>query len=139
MKIHPHLNFNGQCEEAFRFYERCLGGKIGFIMPYKGTPAVEHVPADWGDKILHAHLSVNGESILGADAPPSMYEKPQSTSICLQIDTIEEAERVFGELSQGGKISMPIQKTFWADRFGMFTDRFGTRWMVNCEGSTKMA
>lgn len=139
MKIYPYLNFNGQCEEAFQFYERCLGGKVYALMTYKGTPMVDHIPEDWGDKILHAALTVDGEMILGSDAPPKQYEKPQSTYVCLQIDKVEEADRIFNELSAGGSVSMPIQKTFWADRFGMFTDRFGTPWMVNCEGSTKLA
>lgn len=139
MKIHPYLNFNGQCEEAFRLYERCLGGKIGFMMPYKGTPMAGHMPENWDDKILHAALTVDGEMILGSDAPPDRYEKPQSTYVSLQIDTVEETDRIFNELSAGGSIVMPIQKTFWADRFGMFTDRFGTPWMVNCEGSARTA
>lgn len=133
MQIHPYLTFSGQCEEAFRFYEKVLRGKIEAMFPHAGTPAEEHVPAEWREKIMHARL-VAGEAVLmGSDTPPDGFEKPQGISVSLQIKEVAEAERVFGALSENGTVVMPIQETFWAIRFGMCVDRFGIPWMVNCE------
>lgn len=133
MQINPYLTFSGQCEEAFRFYEKCLGGKIEAMFPHEGTPAEEHVPAEWRKKIMHARLVVGEGVLMGSDAPPSHQEKPQGFSVSLQIPDATAAERVFNALSAGGTTTMPMQETFWALRFGMCTDRFGIPWMVNCE------
>ena len=133
MQLNPYLTFNGECEAAFKFYEQCLGGKIEAIMTHAGTPAAEHVPPEWRNKILHARLVVNGEVLMGSDAPPEHYEKPQGFSVSLQTKDPADAERIFHALAQNGKVKMPLQKTFWAARFGMLVDRFGTPWMINCE------
>ena len=133
MKCNPYLTFNGQCEAAFKFYERCLGGKIEGIMPHEGTPAAEHVPAEWRNKVLHARMVVGDTVLMGSDAPPDHYEKPKGFSVTLQIKEPAEAERIFHDLSEKGSVQMPIQQTFWASRFGMLTDRFGIPWMINCE------
>jgi PhnB protein len=135
MQMNAYLRFNGQCEAAFKFYEQCLGGKIEVMMPHTGTPAAEHVPADWGNKILHARLNLGGETLMGSDAPPTCYEQPKGFSVSLQIKEPAEAERIFHVLAENGKVQMPIQKTFWAARFGMLIDRFGIPWMINCEGA----
>jgi PhnB protein len=133
MQMNPYLHFNGHCKTAFEFYERCLGGKIEAMMPHSGTPAEAHVPPEWRDKILHARLVVNGEVIMGSDAPPGHYQKPQGFSVAVNVRDPSEAERVFHALSEKGNIGMPIQETFWAIRFGMLTDQFGVPWLVNCE------
>src|SRR5215470_16592923 len=125
MKLNPYLLFNGNCEEAFKLYERVLGGKIEAMMPHAGTPAAKQVPPEWQNKILHACMRVNGELLMASDAPPGTYELPNGFHVALNIGDREEAERVFRELSEGGQVKMPIQPTFWADRFGMFVDRFG--------------
>jgi len=135
MQMNPYLRFNGQCEAAFKFYEQVLGGKIQALLPHTGTPAAEHVPADWGNKILHACLNVGDETLMGSDAPPACYEQPKGFSVTLQIKEPAEAERIFHALAAEGKVQMPIQKTFWAARFGMLVDRFGIPWMINCEGA----
>jgi PhnB protein len=132
MKLNPYLIFNGECEAAFKFYEHCLGGKIDAMMPHAGTPAEEHVPAAWRDKILHASMTIDGEVLMASDAPPDQYQKPQGFSVTLHIKDPAEAERVFDALAEGGTIQMPLEQTFWATRFGMLTDRFGTPWMINC-------
>ena len=132
MQIQPYLFFKGDCEEAFKFYERVLKGKIEAMLPHAGTPAEQHTPAEWRDKILHARLTVGDAVLMASDAPPEHYKAPQGFSVNLQIDQVAEAERVFNELSAGGKVTMPIQPTFWATRFAMFTDRFGVAWMINC-------
>lgn len=136
MQLNPYLTFNGQCEAAFKFYERCLGGKIEAMMPHAGTPAEEHVPVEWRDKIMHARLAVGDGVLMGSDAPPERYEKPRGFSVSLQIKDPAQAERAFHALAEGGAVQMPIQATFWAARFGMLVDRFGTPWMINCDKPT---
>jgi PhnB protein len=133
MQLTPYLTFNGQCEEAFRFYEQCLGGRIEAMMPHEGTPAAEHVPAEWRNKILHARLVVGDAVLMASDAPPDRYEKPKGMSVSLGLTDAAQAERIFQALSEGGMVQMPLQQTFWAARFGMVVDRFGTPWMINCE------
>jgi PhnB protein len=133
VQLNPYLVFNGQCETAFKFYEQSLGGKIEAMIPHAGTPAEQHVSAEWRDKIMHARLNVNGEVLMGSDAPPEHYKAPQGFSVSLQFKDVKEAERVFNALADGGKVNMPLQQTFWAARFGMLVDRFGVPWMINCE------
>ena len=133
MKLNPYILFNGQCEEAFKFYARVLGGKIEAMMTHAGTPAAKHAPPEWQNKILHAALRVNDEILMGSDPTPGYYEQPRGFNVALDINNRAEAERVFRELSEGGQVKMPFQQTFWADRFGMFVDRFGIPWLVNCQ------
>jgi PhnB protein len=133
MQLNPYLNFNGQCEAAFKFYERCLGGKIVFTMTYGESPMADKVPSDWRKKILHVRLMVGDQALMGADAPPEHYEKPQGFSVTIGIDDPADAERIFHALAEKGTVTMPIQKTFWALRFGMLVDQFGIPWMINCE------
>jgi PhnB protein len=133
MQTNTYLLFNGQCEEAFKFYAQTLGGKIEAMMTNAGTPAEEFVPAEWRDKVLHASMTVGDQVIMASDAPPGRYDKPQGFSVNLSIKDPAEAERVFNALAQGGTIQMPFGETFWAAGFGMAVDRFGIPWMVNCE------
>jgi PhnB protein len=133
MKMNPYLTFDGQCEEAFKFYADVLHGKIDAIMPFKGTPAEEHMPAESRDKVMHASLTFEGGVLMGTDAPPA-YRKPmQGMSVSLQLTDPQEAERLFTALAEGGTVTMPMEETFWALRFGAVTDRFGTPWMINCD------
>jgi PhnB protein len=133
MQINPYLLFTGQCEEAFKFYEKLLSGKIEMIMTHEGTPAAAQVPAEWRKKILHARMVVGGQVLMGSDAPPGRQEKPQGFSVSLSVKEPTEAERIFQALAENGAVRMPIQETFWAKRFGMVVDRFRIPWMVNCE------
>ena len=132
MQVNPYLNFNGQCEAAFTFYAKWLGGKIDAIMPHEGTPAAEHVPPDWRKKIMHARLWVGDTLLMGSDSPPDRYKKPEGFSVTLQIEQPVEADRVFRALAEKGTVQMPLQETFWAVRFGMLVDQFGIPWMINC-------
>ena len=132
----PYLVFNGQCEAAFKFYERCFGGKIVAMMPFGDTPAGEHVAADHRGKIMHARLTMGSQLLMGSDAHPEHpYEGIKGSSVAIQVDTPQEAERVFNALAEKASITMPLQKTFWAASFGMLTDQFGVPWMINCEKS----
>ncbi|MGZ5121762.1 MAG: VOC family protein [Burkholderiales bacterium] len=133
MQINPYLLFNGQCEAAFKFYERVLGGKIDAMMTHAGTPAEAHVPPEWRNKIIHARLVVGDEVLMGSDAPPDRFQKPQGFSVSIQINKPADAERIFKALAENGTVQMPFEQTFWAFRFGMCGDRFGIPWMVNCE------
>jgi PhnB protein len=135
MQLHPYLTFNGQCEAAFKFYERVLGGKIEAMMTHEGSPMADQVPPEWRKKILHARLHAGDGVLMGSDAPPDRYEQSQGFSVSLQIASTAEAERIFHALAENGKVQMPLQQTFWAARFGMLVDRFGTPWMINCEGA----
>ncbi len=133
MQLNPYLTFDGQCEAAFKFYQKVLGGDIVAMIPHEGSPAAEHVPPEWRSKIMHARLAIGDRVLMGSDAPPDRREPMKGFSVTLGVDDPAEAERVFHALAEGGAVCMPIQKTFWAERFGMCTDRFGTPWMVNCE------
>ncbi len=135
MQLNPYLTFDGQCEAAFKFYAQALGGKIVAMMPHEGSPMAEHVPAEWRKKIMHARLSIGDMVLMGSDSPPDRYEPMKGFSVTLSIDEPAEAERVFRALSPNATVQMPIQETFWADRFGMLVDQFGTPWMINCEKS----
>ena len=133
MQLNPYLLFKGNCEEAFKFYEKSLGGKIGAMLPHGGTPAEQHVPPEWAKKILHASLTIGDQVLMASDCPPDRYEAPQGFSVSLTVKEPAEAERIFRALSEKGKITMPMEQTFWSPRFGMLVDRFGIPWMVNCE------
>ena len=135
MKLNSYLTFDGQCEAAFQFYERCLGGKIVTMMNHEDSPIADQVPADWGKRIMHARLTVGDSVLMGSDSPPEHYEEPKGFSVALQLKQPAEAERVFQALAEGGTVLMPIQQTFWATRFGMLVDRFAIPWMINCEQS----
>ena len=133
MKLNAYLFFNGQCEEAFKFYEKCLGGKITALIPHAGTPAEKQVPPEWRDKVLHTCLEIGNQVLMASDAPPGRFQAPQGFSVSLNVESPAEAERIFRALAENGTVQMPLEKTFWAARFGMVVDRFGTPWMVNCE------
>ncbi|MGH8495890.1 MAG: VOC family protein [Gammaproteobacteria bacterium] len=133
MHLNPYLSFNGQCEEAFNFYAQCLGGKIVAMLPFGDSPGCEDMPAEWRNKIMHARLMLENHVLMASDNPPGYQEEPKGISVSLHFDDPEEAERIYNALSDNGTIQMPLQETFWATRFGMFVDRFGIPWMVNCE------
>jgi len=131
MQLNPYLTFNGQCEAAFKFYERCLGGKIDALIPHAGTPAEQHVPPEWRSKIMHAHLTADGAVLMGSD--DSSYEQPKGISVSLHVKKPEDAERIFAALAENATVRLPLQQTFWSPRFGMLVDQFGIPWMINCE------
>ncbi len=132
MKFATYLFFEGNCEEAFRYYNKVFGGEITAMIPHEGSPAEAHVPPEWKSKIMHACLEVDGAMLMASDSPPAQSSKPGGYSVSVNIDDPQEAERVFAALADGGETSMPMAETFWAQRFGMCKDRFGTPWMVNC-------
>jgi PhnB protein len=135
MEIAPYLLFNGNCAEAFKFYERCLGGRIVFMQTHGETPSKEHVPPAWHDKVIHVRLEAFGQALMGSDAPPEHYEPAKGFSVSVTVPSAEDAARIFNELADKGKVTMPFGKTFWSSGFGMAVDRFGTPWMVNTQAA----
>jgi PhnB protein len=133
MYVNPYLVFNGDCEVAFKLYEQLLGGKIEVMMRHEGSPMANEGPEGWGSKIMHVSMLVGNTRLMGSDAPPDHYAKPQGVTVSLSIEGVADAERVFAGLAENGQVKMPIGETFWALRFGMVTDRFGIPWMINCE------
>ena len=137
MQVNPQVTFDGQCREAFRFYESCLGAHITFMTTYGDSPMAAQVPPEWGDRIMHATLELGGQVILtGGDAFPNDYRKPQGFGMQINLGDTQQAESVFHALAENGQVQMPLQETFWAKRFGMVTDRFGIPWMINCDGGS---
>jgi len=132
MRLQTYLYFDGTCREAFTFYAQATGGRIGAMMSYGDAPAEVGGGAAMADKILHAALHLDGATLMGSDmagAPP-----PRGFAVTLTPETAAEAERVFAALAENGTVTMPIGPTFWTERFGMLTDRFGVPWMVNMDG-----
>ncbi len=130
MKLHTYLNYGGNCEEAFRFYEQHLGGKITSIARHGQFPGPGQVPPHWKDKVLHARIEIGGTMLMGADVPPDRFQPMRSAYLSLSLDSTGEAERIYALLSDGGQIFMPMEETFFAFRFAMLRDRFGTSWMI---------
>ncbi|MBO0722983.1 MAG: VOC family protein [Blastocatellia bacterium] len=130
MKLYTYLNFGGNCQEAFRFYEEHLGGKITIMRTHGQNPDSDNVAPDLKDTILHARISLGETELLGSDVPPARFQPMRSTYLSLLVDSIEEVERIYGLLSPGGEIFMPLQETFFAFRFAMLRDKFGVSWMI---------
>jgi PhnB protein len=137
MQMSTYVNFKGECEAAFTFYERCLDGQLGAIFRYAGTSLADQVPADWQDKVMHGSVTVGGQVLMGADIAPEKYEVPKGFLLSLQMQSTTDAERFFHCLAEDGTVVMPLEKTFWAERFGVVVDRFGVRWLINCDGSDR--
>ena len=132
--VHPYLNFNGTAEAAFTFYRSVFGGEFTFIAKFKDMPSeVPSMGADEGEKIMHVSLPIGNTVIMGSDIPASYPAGIMGTNFNVSVNTDSEAEadKIFNGLSAGGKVLMPIAKTFWGAYFGMFTDKFGVQWMVN--------
>jgi PhnB protein len=132
MQLNAYLNFNGDCAAAFKFYEKTLGGRIVAMQTHGESPMADKVPAGWRDRIVHVRLEVGDAVLMGSDAPPDHYQKPQGLSVSIGVTKPEDAERIFKALAEKGTVQMAIQKTFWSPAFGMLVDRFGIPWMVNC-------
>jgi PhnB protein len=129
--LDTYLLFSGNCGEAMRFYEKVLGAKMETFMTFGDSPQPEMCPTDAKDLVMHACLLLDGRRIMASDTPAEMGPKPMAGfAVSLNYDTAEEARRIFDALSAGGSVTMPMQKTFWAESFGSFTDRFGTPWML---------
>lgn len=130
MKMTPYLHFKGQCREAFELYAKIFNGTINAMIPYEESPEEKTQP-EWRDQVLHAHLSIGNLELMASDAPAEYYAKPQGVYVAITVDDVSEAERIYNALSEAATIQMPFEETFWAERYAMFIDRFGTPWMIS--------
>ena len=126
--LKTYVNFAGNCAEALRYYERHLGGTISSLMTHAQIPGPRSVDPEWKDMVLHARLALGGTELMAADIPKA--EPMRSAYLSLNVDTDQEAERIFAALADGGRILMKIEETFFASRFGQVQDRFGVNWMI---------
>lgn len=133
--VNPYLTFNGNCEEVFNFYRSVFGGEFTYVGRYKDMPSEKPIPDSEKEKIMHVSLPISGETVLmGGDSSETfgcVAEFGNNIALSVNTNSQEEATRIFNELSLGGKVTMPLDKTFWGAFFGMFTDKFGINWMVN--------
>ena len=127
MRLDVYVNYRGNCEEAFRFYEQHLGGKVTGLVRHGEQPN-PNIPADWKEKVLHAHIEIGATVVMGADIPKA--EPMRSSYLTLTVDSESDAERIYGLLADGGEIFMKMEKTPFANRFAMLRDRFGASWML---------
>src|SRR5690606_16527925 len=130
MKMTPYLHFKGQCREAFEFYAQIFNGTSNAMLPYEDSPE-EKIAAQWKDQILHAHISLDDLELMGSDVTGDCYAKPQGLYVFISLDELNEAERIYTALSDGGSIQMPFEERFWAEGYAMFIDRYGTPWMIS--------
>jgi len=132
MSLSFHIGFNGQCREAFEFYAEHLQGTIGTMLEFKDSPVSASVPSEWQHKIVHANISIEGIELAGADVRPEQYQKPQGFNILLGVKTEDIVKSIFNQLSVGGEVIFPPQKTFWSPCYAIVVDRFGVPWKINC-------
>jgi PhnB protein len=132
MHINPYLHYDGNCEAAFKFYEKAAGGKIEVLMTHESAPPEMPMPPEWKKKIMHGSITFDGHTLMGSDAPPGHFHKPQGFSVTLTVENLAGAEEKFKALSEGGTVNMAFAPTFFAKGFGMCVDQFGIPWMVIC-------
>ena len=130
--LNPYLFYSGNCEAAFKYYEKVLGGKIKMMLRSDEAPESMPAPAGWEKKIMHARMTVSGAVLMASDSPPEHFHKPQGFAVSLTVKDPADAEKKFNALCEGGTVTMPFSKTFFSKGFGMAIDQFGIPWMVNC-------
>lgn len=127
-----YLSYNGNCAEAMAFYARVLDAKVEALITYAQMPDGDPVPPEHADRIMHAHLVHPDFALMAGDTPPGVpFEGIKGAMLALTYPGADEARRIFGALAEGGSVQMPLGETFWAEAFGMVTDRFGTPWGIN--------
>lgn len=139
MNLITYLVFQGKCDEAFKFYEKVLRGKIESRMTFGESPMAAEMPQEIHDQIMHVTLAADGFQLMGSDSACTASKEMGGFALSLHPSDLTEAERLFTELSDGGAVQMALEETFWAERFGMCTDRFGTPWMINVVKETQAA
>ena len=132
MQVNPYLFYNGNCEAAFKYYEKVLGARIEAMLTHEAAPESMPTPPNWKKKIMHARLSIGGGALMASDVPPDHFRHPQGFAVSLTVADPNDGERKFKALAEGGTVNMPYSPTFWARGFGMCVDQFGASWMVNC-------
>ncbi len=131
MKFNPHLMFDGDCEDAFNLYAKVFNVDPPRLFRFGQSPMAGHFGKDWDNKVMHVSVTVGDQVLMGSDAPAPHFREPQGLAVCIESGNEAEAEHIYKALSEGGKIGMPLQETFWAKRYAQFVDRFGIPWMIN--------
>lgn len=132
MHVQPYLFFHGRADEAIAFYQHAVGAELGALMRYEEAPGPSPVPDGWLDKVMHASLRIGETEVLLSDGRGEHNTAFNGFSLHLTLRSVVAAEQAFAALAEEGRVEMPLEKTFWAQRFGMLTDRFGVGWMVSC-------
>jgi PhnB protein len=135
MEANAYLFFDGKCAEALALYGKLLDGEVESLMTYGESPMADQFPPETREKVMHARLRFGETIVMASDAPPGRYHTPQGFSVSIGFEDLDRARRTFDALAEGGSVTMPFEKTFWAAGFGMLVDRFGTPWMVSCEAA----
>lgn len=131
MRVEPYLSLDGRCEDAIEFYKKSLGAQVEMIMRFKDSPDPGMFTPGMEEKIMHASFKIGETTIMASDGRCNPDTELKGFNLAIQADSIDEAERLFAALSDGGTVTMPIEETFWSPRFGMVTDKFGVHWMVD--------
>ncbi len=137
MQMNVHLNFQGNCAEAFDFYNKVFRAKSAFTMKYGEAPASAPVPPDWNDKIMHTSMPLGDGLLMGCDAPLGRATPIGGVQISVESKDQAEVKRIYEALEKGGSVQMPMAQTFWSPMFGMCTDKFGVAWMVGMPGAER--
>ncbi len=132
MSLSFHINFNGNCREAFEYYAENLGGTIGKMLAFKDSPAGSQVSADWQEKIVHANIAIHNVELAGADLSPEQYQQPTGFCLLLCFPTAKDVDTTYDKLAKGGQTILAPQKTFWSSRYAIVVDKFGVPWKFNC-------
>jgi PhnB protein len=130
MRLYTHLNFGGNCEEAFRFYEKHLGGTVTMMMKHKELPPGIESPDCSANAVVHARMNVAGVELIGNDVPPKVFQPVRSSYLYLAVDSAEAADKIYAILVEGGQVGIPLAETFFASRFAQLRDKFGTLWTI---------
>ena len=130
MKLYAYVNYGGNCRQAFEFYAKHLGGRITMMTTHGENAGTNNIPPDWKNAVLHARIELGDTTVLGADIPPDRFKPMRSAYLSLLVDSDADAERIYKLLTEGGEIFMRMEETFFAHRFAMLRDRFGTSWML---------
>ena len=139
MKLNTFINYGGNCQQAFRFYEQHLGGTVTMMMTHGQQPNANDAPPERKDAVLHARILIAGTEIMGSVVPPERFQPMRSVYLSLTANSLEKADHFYALLSEGGEIFMPMQETPSGVRFGILRDRFGTSWMILFEPSTPVS
>lgn len=131
MNFNPYLNFNGDCAEAMQFYAEVFGGEVTFVQTFGESGMAADMPPEMHDMVMHATLQIGDRIIMASDDPTGKYKSPCGFHVQTGFPDFDKAKSIFTALSEGGTITMPFEKTFWTEGFGITRDRFGTPWMVN--------
>ena len=131
--VQPYIFFGGRCDEALEFYRKAIGAEVERLARFKDSPEPHGLPECFDDKVMHATVRIGNSTLMASDGQCEGDQNFDGFSLSITVPDEAEAERVFAALGEGGLVTMPLEKTFWASKFGMLQDRFGVGWMISVE------